>query len=57
MLMPPIDPHDLGVAHHVTPAVGIATQLSNSLICWSLTLRIRLTISTTSVHRYVSPVI
>ena len=50
----------LGVTHHVIPAIGIATQLSNSLICWSLTLRTRLTrltISTTSVHRYVCPVI
>jgi hypothetical protein len=25
--------HDLGVTHHVTPAVGVATQRSNSSTC------------------------
>jgi len=33
--MPPIDPHDLGMAHHVTPAVSVATQLSNSFFFFS----------------------
>ena len=28
-----IEPCDLGVTHLVTPAVGVATQLSNSSIC------------------------